>query len=56
VHIFRRPAGHRGRRKILDVAGGTKMTTTSGCADTIRRVASMPLISGMLMSISTRAG
>jgi len=33
-----------------------KMTTTSGCADTIRRVASMPLISGMLMSISTRAG
>src|SRR6266567_528244 len=32
------------------------MTTTSGWADTIWRVASIPVISGMLMSISTRAG
>ena len=32
------------------------MTTTSGWAAVIRRVASIPFISGMLMSISTRAG
>src|ERR1017187_2801496 len=32
------------------------MTMTSGCAEVIWRVASIPLISGMLISISTRAG
>jgi len=33
-----------------------RKTTTSGCADTMRRVASMPFMSGILMSISTSAG